>query len=65
MIALSQRAALENAMLNGAYRFPAMESVVYGRPFADALREQVEAADAHSVFLLASGTLDRETGLVP
>ena len=51
-------------MLTGTYRFPPMESVVYGRPFADALREQVEAAGAHSVFLLASGTIARETDMV-
>jgi len=51
-------------MLTGTYRFPLMESVVYGRPFAEALREQVEASDAHAVFLLASGTLHRETDLV-
>src|SRR6266852_4741736 len=51
-------------MLTGTYRFPPMESVVYGRPFAEALKEQVEASDAHSVFLLASGTLNRETDLV-
>jgi maleylacetate reductase len=51
-------------MLTGTYRFPPMESVVYGRPFADALREQVEASDAHAVFLLASGTINRETDMV-
>jgi maleylacetate reductase len=51
-------------MLTGTYRFPPMESVVYGRPFTTALAEQVEAAGAHSVFLLASGTLARETGMV-
>ncbi len=51
-------------MLTGTYRFPPMESVVYGRPFAEALKEQVEASDANAVFLLASGTLNRETDLV-
>jgi maleylacetate reductase len=51
-------------MMTGAYRFPAMESVIYGRPFTEAVREEVEKADAHAVFLLASGTLDRETDLV-
>src|SRR5580704_2014601 len=51
-------------MLTGAYRFPAMESVIYGRPFAEAVREEVEKADAHAVFVLASGTLERETDLV-
>ena len=51
-------------MLTGTYRFPPMESVVYGRPFAEALREQVEQSGANSVFLLASGTLNRETDMV-
>src|SRR5437588_1176859 len=51
-------------MLTGAYHFPPMESVIYGRPFAEALREQVEASEAHAVFLLASGTLNRETDMV-
>src|SRR5580704_6487000 len=51
-------------MLTGAYRFPAMESVIYGRNFAEVLKEEVERADAHAVFVLASGTLNRETDLV-
>ena len=51
-------------MLTGTYRFPPMESVVYGRPFAEALREQVEQSGANSVFLLASGTLNRDTDMV-
>jgi maleylacetate reductase len=51
-------------MISGAYRFPAMESVIYGRAFTEALKEEVERADAHAVFVLASGTLARETGLV-
>jgi maleylacetate reductase len=51
-------------MLTGTYRFPPMESVVYGRPFAEALREQVELSGANTVFLLASGTLTRETDTV-
>src|SRR5580693_7517632 len=58
------RLTLEGTMLTGTYRFPPMESVVYGRPFAEALREQVEASGAHSVFLLASGTIARETDMV-
>ena len=31
-------------MMTGAYRFPAMESVIYGRPFTEALKEEVERA---------------------
>jgi len=51
-------------MLSGVYRFPPMESVIYGRPFAEAVKEQVEQSGATAVFMLASGTLARETGLV-
>ena len=51
-------------MLSGVYRFPPMECVIYGRPFAEAVKEQVEQSGATAVFLLASGTLARETGLV-
>src|SRR5580704_11420721 len=50
-------------MMSGAYRFPAMESVIYGRPFTETVKEEVERADAHAVFVLASGTLARETEL--
>src|SRR5438132_5676423 len=58
------RRSWEAIMLSGVYRFPPMDSVIYGRPFADALKEQVEQSGATAVFLLASGTLARETGLV-
>src|SRR3984893_2712821 len=52
------------AMLSGAYRFPQMESVVFGKPFAEALAQEVDRLDARAVFVLASGTLSRETDLV-
>jgi maleylacetate reductase len=51
-------------MLTGAYRFPAMESVVFGTPHAEALAHEVDRLDARAVFVLASGTLARETELV-
>src|SRR5271167_2699662 len=51
-------------MLSGVYRFPAMESVVFGTPYAEALAQQVDRLDARAVFVLASGTLTRETDLV-
>jgi len=51
-------------MLSGTYRFPPMESVVYGFPFAEVLKERVEESGANSVFLLASGTIERETDMV-
>src|SRR5439155_17227329 len=58
------RVIWEAIMLSGIYRFPPMDSVFYGRPFAEAVKEQVEQSGATAVFLLASGTLARETGLV-
>jgi maleylacetate reductase len=51
-------------MLSGVYRFPAMESVVFGEPFADALAREVDRVEARAVFILASGTLTRETDMV-
>ena len=51
-------------MLTGAYRFPQMESVVFGTPHRDALAEELDRVDARAVFVLASGTLARETDLV-
>jgi maleylacetate reductase len=51
-------------MLSGVYRFPRMESVVFGAPFAEVLAAEVDRLDARAVFVLASGTLARETDLV-
>jgi maleylacetate reductase len=51
-------------MLSGVYRFPAMERVIFGRPFAKALAQEVDRIDARAVFVLASGTLSRETDFV-
>jgi len=51
-------------MLSGVYRFPAMESVVFGKPFVEALAGEVDRVEARAVFILASGTLARETDTV-
>src|SRR5271167_4077102 len=51
-------------MLSGVYRFPEMESVVFGRPYTEALAQEVDRLDARAVFVLASGTLARETDYV-
>ena len=51
-------------MLSGVYRFPQMESVVFGKPFSEALAREVDRLDARAVFVMASGTLSRETDLV-
>jgi maleylacetate reductase len=57
-------AAGRKEMLSGAYRFPRMEGVIFGRPFAEVLKEEVEKSGAHAVFLLAGGHLARETDMV-
>src|SRR5467141_3754153 len=51
-------------MLSGVYRFPAMESVVFGKPFLEALVPEVDRLEARAVFILAGGTLARETDTV-
>jgi maleylacetate reductase len=51
-------------MLSGAYRFPQMDGVVFGKPYAEALSQEVGRLDARAVFVIASGTLARETDLV-
>ncbi len=51
-------------MKQGRVAFGRQEEIVFGRPAAEAAAEIVERLDARRVFLLASGTLNRETGLV-
>jgi maleylacetate reductase len=51
-------------MLSGVYRFPEMERVIYGMPYAEALAQEVDRLEARAVFVLASGTLSRESDLV-
>ena len=51
-------------MIQGTHRFPPMERVIYGVPLADALAREIETTGVHAVYVLASGTLARETDLV-
>ena len=51
-------------MLSGVYRFPAMESVIFGKRFDEALAQEIDRIDARAVFILASGTLSRTTDTV-
>ena len=51
-------------MLSGVYQFPAMDRVVFGKPFAEALAREVDRLEARAVLILASGTLARETDTV-
>ena len=45
----------------GSYRYPPMDFVIYGKPAAEALREEVERLDARRVFLIVSRTLNTKT----
>jgi len=51
-------------MISGAYQYPELEKVVFGRPFAQALADEVAAMGANAVFLLAGGSLSRDTSWV-
>jgi len=51
-------------MKPGVYRYPQMERVIYGSPVAEVLAAEIDRLDARAVFVLASGTLDRETEVV-
>jgi maleylacetate reductase len=51
----------ENMQTAGSYQYPAMDSVIYGKPAAEALREEAERLGAKRVFLIASRTLNTTT----
>ncbi len=51
-------------MQQGIHRYPPMERVVYGVPVAEALAQEVERIGAKAVYVLASGTLARQTDVV-
>jgi maleylacetate reductase len=51
-------------VIRGIHRFPPMERVSYGIPVAEALAQELERTGAHAVYVLASGTLARETDVV-
>ena len=48
-------------MQKGIFRYPHMERVIYGVPFAEALAQEIDLVGARSVYVLASSTLARET----
>lgn len=51
-------------MIQGIHRYPPMERVIYGIPLVEALAEEVKRQDANAVYVMASGTLNRETDVV-
>jgi maleylacetate reductase len=51
-------------VIHGTHATPPIERVVYGVPFATALRQEVDNAGSHAVYVLASGTLARQTDVL-
>ncbi len=51
-------------MVQGIHRYPPMERVIYGIPLAEALADEVNRLEARAVYVMASGTLNRETDVV-
>jgi maleylacetate reductase len=51
-------------MIQGIHRYPPMDRVVYGTPLAQALADEVSRFDARAVYVMASGTLNRETDVI-
>ncbi|MBN8875875.1 MAG: iron-containing alcohol dehydrogenase [Rhodospirillales bacterium] len=50
--------------MRGVHRTPPMDRVIYGVPLADALADEVARIGARAVYVIASGTLTRETDLL-
>ena len=51
-------------MIRGIHRYPPMERIIYGIPLAEALAGEVKRLDAGAVYVMASGTLNRETDVI-
>jgi maleylacetate reductase len=51
-------------MVRGIHRYPPMERVIYGIPLAEALAQEVERLGANAIYVMASGTLNRETDVI-
>ena len=51
-------------MYRGTHRFPPMDRVIYGVPVAEALAEEIRQRDSRAIYVMASGTLTRETEVI-
>ena len=51
-------------MQQGTYDYLAQDRIIFGRPAAEAIREEAERLAADRVFLVSSRTLNRETDVV-
>jgi maleylacetate reductase len=50
-------------MITGAYRFPRQDTVIYGRPAAEAVSELAKRYDASRIFLMTTRSLGGPSGL--
>lgn len=50
-------------MMTGSYRFPRQEAIVYGRPWGEAVAEELARIGAKRAFVVASSALDAAAGL--
>ncbi len=53
------------ALRNGVHSYPATGRISYGTPFEEALATELDLCGAWKVFVLASGTLARDTDVLP
>src|ERR1700689_1003130 len=51
-------------MVRGTHRFPPMDRVVYGVPLTEALTDELRIRDSRAVYVMASGTLARQTDVI-
>jgi len=51
-------------MRSGIYSYPNTQRIIFGTPFEKAISTELETVGAHRVFVLASGSLFRQTDLV-
>ena len=51
-------------MIRGTHLYPPMDRVIYGIPLAEALAAEVNRLQAKAVYVMASGTLNRETDAI-
>lgn len=48
----------------GIFNYPGIERVVFGTPFVEAVRDEADRLGSERIFVLASGTLARETDCI-
>ena len=51
-------------MISGVHRYPPMERVIYGTKLAEALADEIGRLGVRAVYVLASGTLARQTDVI-